>query len=108
MVLRPVADEDIAELARIRSTPEVYARWGGGPTVDDAPDVETYAIVYEDRVVGAIQWSEETEPDYRAFAQDRLGPAMAKVAERNHLIPPGGPTGNPMDVVEVHRLVRGR
>jgi hypothetical protein len=50
----------------------------------------------------------ETEPDYRAFAQDRLGPAMAKVAERNNMSPPGGPTGNPMDVVEVHRLVRGR
>jgi aminoglycoside 6'-N-acetyltransferase len=27
--------------------------------------VETYAIVFEDRVVGAIQWGEETEPDYR-------------------------------------------
>jgi len=50
----------------------------------------------------------ETEPDYRAFAQDRLAPAMAKVAERNNMSPPGGPTGNPMDVVEVHRLVRGR
>jgi aminoglycoside 6'-N-acetyltransferase len=65
VVLRPVVDDDIAELARIRSTPEVYARWGGGPTVDDASDVETFAIEYEDRVVGAIQWSEETEPDYR-------------------------------------------
>jgi hypothetical protein len=30
VVLRLVADEDVAELARIRSTPEVYARWGGG------------------------------------------------------------------------------
>jgi len=50
----------------------------------------------------------ETELDYRTFAQDRLGPAMAKVAERNNMSPPGGPTGNPMDVVEVHRLVRGR
>jgi len=65
VVLRPVVDDDIAELAQIRSTPEVYARWGGGPTVDDSSDVETFAIVYEDRVVGAIQWSEETEPDYR-------------------------------------------
>ena len=65
MVLRPVVDDDIAELAQIRSTPEVYARWGGGPTIDDSSDVETFAILYEDRVVGAIQWSEETEPDYR-------------------------------------------
>jgi aminoglycoside 6'-N-acetyltransferase len=77
VVLRLVADEDVAELARIRSTPEVYARWGGGPTVDDAPDVETYAIVYEDRVVGAIQWSEETEPDYRHASIDiYLDPAV--------------------------------
>jgi len=50
----------------------------------------------------------ETEPDYRAFAQDRLAPAMAKVAERNNMPAPGGPTGSPMDVVEVHRVVRGR
>jgi hypothetical protein len=50
----------------------------------------------------------ETEPDYRAFAQERLAPAMAIVAQRNNMSPPGGPGGDPMDVVEVHRVVRGR
>jgi hypothetical protein len=49
----------------------------------------------------------ESEPDYRAFAQERLAPAMAKVAERNNMSPPGGPSGAPMDVVDVHRVVRG-
>jgi len=70
VVLRPVADSDVAELALIRSTPEVQARWRGGPdfeaaVIEELSDADTYAIVYEDRVVGAIQWGEETEPDYR-------------------------------------------
>lgn len=50
----------------------------------------------------------ESEPDYRAFAEERLAPAMAKVAERNNMSAPGGPSGDPMDVVAVHRIVRGR
>ena len=50
----------------------------------------------------------ENEADYRDFAEHRLGPAMAKVAERIGMTPPGGPDGVPMDVVDVHRVVRGR
>jgi aminoglycoside 6'-N-acetyltransferase len=70
VVLRPVVADDIPALARIRSTPEVHARWRGGPdfeaaVVEELSDADTYAIVYENRVVGAIQWGEETEPDYR-------------------------------------------
>jgi aminoglycoside 6'-N-acetyltransferase len=70
VVLRSVVDDDIAELARIRATPQVQARWRGGPdfeaaVVEELSDADTYAIVYEDRVVGAIQWGSEEEPDYR-------------------------------------------
>ena len=50
----------------------------------------------------------ESESDYRDFAQRRLGPAMSAVAERVGMNPPGGPDGAPMDVVDVHRVVRGR
>jgi hypothetical protein len=50
----------------------------------------------------------ENESDYRDFAQHRLGPAMATVAARIGMTPPGGPSGAPMDVVDVHRVVRGR
>ena len=65
VVLRSVGPDDIADLERIRATPEVYARWGGGPVVEDSSDVETFAIVHEHRVVGAIQWGAEDDPDYR-------------------------------------------
>jgi len=50
----------------------------------------------------------ENEADYRAFAEQRLAPAMAKVAVAHGISPPGGPIGDPMDVVDVHRVVRGR
>ena len=50
----------------------------------------------------------ENESDYRTFAEQRLAPAMAKVAEAHGMTPPAGPGGNRMDVVDVHRVVRGR
>jgi len=50
----------------------------------------------------------ESESDYRTFAEQRLGPAMAKVAAQHGMTPPGGPSGDPMDILEVHRVVRGR
>ena len=60
------------ELARIRATPEVLRWWRGGEdlsaaVVDDLAqtDVETFVIEHDGRVVGAIQWEAETEPDYR-------------------------------------------
>jgi aminoglycoside 6'-N-acetyltransferase len=72
VTLRLATGDDIPTLARIRSTPEVRHRWRGdddlaaeiGRDLDD-PDLQTYAIVLDDRVVGAIQWSAEAEPDYR-------------------------------------------
>ncbi|MFF2847124.1 GNAT family N-acetyltransferase [Streptomyces sp. NPDC058001] len=72
VTLRPATPADIPELAAIRTTPEVYARWRGGDDLtaevaDDLadPEARTLAIEYEGRVVGAIQWGAEDEPDYR-------------------------------------------
>jgi aminoglycoside 6'-N-acetyltransferase len=75
--LRPAADGDIAELARIRATPEVYARWrGGGDLVAevrrdiDEPGWAGYVVELDGRVAGWIQWSAEDEPDYRHASLD--------------------------------------
>ena len=70
--LRPATAEDVAALARIRKTPEVRARWRGEELeqeiADDLDDDELHVFVVldeDDSVVGAVQWSEEQEPDYR-------------------------------------------
>lgn len=75
VTLRPVADADVPELVRIRSTPEVYQWWRGGAegqSMAEAvaeelahPDDHPLVVEYEGRVAGAIQWSAESEPDYR-------------------------------------------
>ncbi|WP_189149081.1 GNAT family N-acetyltransferase [Streptomyces lacrimifluminis] len=72
VTLRPATAADIPALATIRSTPEVYTRWRGGEdlTVTVAEELEdpgtrTFAIEHGSRVVGAIQWGAEDEPDYR-------------------------------------------
>jgi aminoglycoside 6'-N-acetyltransferase len=84
VVLRPVTAEDVPGLARIRATPEVYLRWGGGDDLVasvtenlDDPDIQTLAIEYGGQVVGAIQWGAETDPDYRHASIDiYLDPAV--------------------------------
>ncbi len=72
VTLRPVTPADVPALARIRATPEVRRWWSGGNDMlaavrEDLADTgaERLAIEYEGRVVGAIQWTAETEPDYR-------------------------------------------
>ncbi len=77
VTLRTATAADVAELARIRSTPEVFQRWRGAgdmaaAVADDLadPHAETLAIELDDRVVGAIQWSAEAEPDYRHASID--------------------------------------
>ena len=70
--LRQGTVDDVAELVRIRSTPEVRARWRGddlqAEVTDDLLSDELHTLIVEDeagRTIGAIQWHEETEPDYR-------------------------------------------
>ena len=75
--LRPVSPADVARLAAIRRTPEVYARWRGGDDMVAAvgedlaePDVVAYVIELDGRVVGWIQWQAEDDPDYRHASID--------------------------------------
>jgi aminoglycoside 6'-N-acetyltransferase len=75
--LRPAVTEDIPTLAAIRATPAVHRWWRGEGDMalevnaDLAdPDAHTFAVERDGRVVGAIQWSAETEPDYRHASID--------------------------------------
>ncbi len=82
--LRPATGDDVPRLAEIRSAPEVARRWGGDAGLTDAvtsdladPDTQVLAILHEGRVVGAIQWSEEQDPEYRHAGIDiYLDPAV--------------------------------
>lgn len=82
--LRAAVRDDVPSLTRIRSTPEVYRRWGGGDDLAGVvsadladPGKQLLAILFEDQVVGAIQWSEEGDPDYRHASIDiYLDPAF--------------------------------
>ena len=110
VVLRPATEADVQALGAIRRTPQVYARWRGGDDIegeirDDLADDETalYAIEYEGRVVGAIQWSAETDPDYRHASIDiyldpsehgrGLGTDAVRTLAR-HLLTEAGTTGS--------------
>ena len=71
VTLRPPTPADVPELARIRTTEQVHRWWRGGDDMTKAvtddleqPDVETFVIEHESKIVGAIQWQAETEPDY--------------------------------------------
>ena len=75
--LRPASRDDVPELAAIRRTPEIYARWRGGDDMVAAveedfaePDITAYVIEFEGRVVGWIQWGAENDPDYRHANMD--------------------------------------
>ncbi len=84
VLLRPATPADVPALAGIRATPEVRARWRGGPDMaaevrSDLADERTpvLAVEYRGQVVGAIQWHEEEEPDYRHAGIDvYLDPAV--------------------------------
>lgn len=83
MTLRPAGPEDAPALAAIRATPEVARWWGpaGAPAEIAAdlgePDKEVFAILAEGRVVGAIQWYAEQDPEFRHAGLDLyLDPAV--------------------------------
>lgn len=81
VVLVPVADEHVAELKRIRRTPDVRHRWGD---VDDEPgwpfndgDTVAYTVLLDGAVRGFIQYGEEDDPQYRHASIDIfLDPAV--------------------------------
>lgn len=84
VTLRPATDADVPALAAIRATPEVRHWWRGGDDLAEAvradladDDLTVYAIEHDGRVVGAIQWYAEPDPDYRHAAIDIfLDPAV--------------------------------
>ncbi|MFF7777473.1 GNAT family N-acetyltransferase [Streptomyces tanashiensis] len=84
LVLRPSGPHDVPGLAAIRATPEVRARWRGGPDFDAEvteeladPDTHCLTIYQHDRIIGMIQWYAEEEPDYRHAGIDLfLDPAV--------------------------------
>lgn len=77
VTLRPATRDDVPALAAIRAAPEVYRWWRGGGDLAaaveedlDEPGSRTLAIEHGGRVVGAIQWSAEEDPDYRHASVD--------------------------------------
>jgi aminoglycoside 6'-N-acetyltransferase len=84
VTLRPATDADVRVLAAIRATPEVRHWWRGADDLAEAvradladDDLTVYAIEHDGRVVGAIQWYAEPDPDYRHAAMDIfLDPAV--------------------------------
>jgi aminoglycoside 6'-N-acetyltransferase len=78
VLLRPATAADVPALTAIRATPEVYERWGEPSPPDE--DTHLYAIEHvehEGTVIGAIQWSEESDPQYRHAGIDiYLDPAV--------------------------------
>ncbi|MFF6998282.1 aminoglycoside 6'-N-acetyltransferase [Streptomyces sp. NPDC008313] len=64
-VLRPVTEDDIAILDRIVREPAVAAWWS---PPDDYED--NLAVVHEGEVVGAVQFAEENDPEFRRAGID--------------------------------------
>ena len=72
MILRPLAEDDEAELLRIHRTPEVM-RWWGAPAEEfpwDEPEATRLTIEVDGAIAGLIQFSEELEPKYRHAGVD--------------------------------------
>ncbi|MEU8180996.1 GNAT family protein [Micromonospora sp. NPDC049047] len=84
VTLRPATVADVPTLAAIRAAPEVRRWWRGGDDLADSvradlgdDDLHVYAVEHDGRVVGAIQWHAEPDPDYRHASLDVfLDPAV--------------------------------
>jgi aminoglycoside 6'-N-acetyltransferase len=82
--LRAAVAADVPALAAIRAAPPVFQRWGGDDDLAGAvaadladPGTQVLVVLHEDRIVGAVQWSEEDDPDYRHAGIDiYLDPAV--------------------------------
>ena len=80
MIIRPLAQDDAAELRRIHATPEVRRWWGppdeGFPLTDE-PEATRLTIEVDGAIAGMIQFSEELDPKYRHAGIDLfLEPAL--------------------------------
>jgi aminoglycoside 6'-N-acetyltransferase len=71
VVLRPAGSADIPALLAILEQPEVACWWRRAEWERiDEDDAVSFAVVVDDEVVGCIQFSEETDPDYLSAAID--------------------------------------
>ncbi|MET8091979.1 GNAT family protein [Micromonospora sp. NPDC005220] len=77
VTLRPATVADVPVLAAIRADPEVRRWWRGGDDLADSvradladDDLHVYAVEHDGRVIGAIQWYAEADPDYRHASLD--------------------------------------
>lgn len=78
-MLRPVTEDDLPVLRAIRATPQVAAVWSPWEVPAEFADdeVEILAVERAGRVLGAIQWGAETDPQYRHASIDiYLDPAV--------------------------------
>lgn len=77
IVLRPLAEEDVARIVELGSDPEV-ARWWSDLTLENVGEkargedegVVVFAIVAEGEIAGMIQYHEEDDPEYRHAGMD--------------------------------------
>jgi aminoglycoside 6'-N-acetyltransferase len=75
VVLERVRPDHVAELRRIHREPSVAA-WWRDPSADWPADNDEYEVGYavvrsaDGRVVGYVQYGEETDPDYRSGSVD--------------------------------------
>jgi aminoglycoside 6'-N-acetyltransferase len=86
VTLRPLTASDIPAVVAIRMKPDVAIWWGPEPEheliaefVDRLADdeSETFVILLEGRVIGAIQWYANEDPQYRHAGMDMfLDPAV--------------------------------
>ncbi|HET6533854.1 MAG TPA: GNAT family protein [Actinoplanes sp.] len=77
MTLRPATAADVPALAAIRAAPEVRARWRGGDDLEaevrevlDDLGERCLAVLLDRRVVGAVQWDAEEDPEYAHASLD--------------------------------------
>jgi aminoglycoside 6'-N-acetyltransferase len=71
VLLRPLTDADVPQIAEIQAQPGVAERWGE-PRLNDlrakaagTDDCTAFAIEHDGEVVGLIQYHEEANPMYR-------------------------------------------
>ena len=73
MILRPLEPGDVAELRRIRRTPEVTRWWDAleeGFPLTDEPEATRLTIEIDGAIAGMVQFNEENEPKYRHASID--------------------------------------
>ncbi len=73
VTLRPATTDDVDALLAIRTRPEVRRWWGDEEDYRAAVTEElaqTYAILVDGEIAGAIQWYEEDDPQYRHAGMD--------------------------------------